>query len=180
MYPFPFVSYSSRTVGRQTTVNAIPAFLLLLSFLPCRRRCCSCSYCCCSFSSSSSSYCSDKNIIVPVPIIPTFLLHLDKEAFDQEANQTAATHVPTNGSDGDTLVNESLVKHVFSLATFAGSENSRVGWLLSSKAIIQLIANPFVGPICSRYSFRLFTVLLCPESEFFDITRLWSLVGVGG
>ena len=30
------------------------------------------------------------------------------------------------------------------------NENSRVGWLLSSKAIVQLVANLFVGPITNR------------------------------
>ncbi|KAK7109835.1 synaptic vesicular amine transporter-like [Littorina saxatilis] len=88
-----------------------------------------------------------------VPIIPSFLLHLDKEAFDEANNQTTAQHVPTNGSSSNNLVDESLVKHAFSLAAVADSENSRVGWLLSSKAIVQLIANPFVGPLCSRVGY---------------------------
>jgi hypothetical protein len=85
------------------------------------------------------------NGFVPVPIIPSFLLHLDKQAFEARFNQSSA-----NGSSGNILLDESLTKHAFSLAAVADSENSRVGWLLSSKAIVQLVANLFVGPLCSR------------------------------
>ena len=31
------------------------------------------------------------------------------------------------------------------------NENSKVGWLFSSKAIVQLLANPIIGPITNRY-----------------------------
>ncbi|ESO82718.1 hypothetical protein LOTGIDRAFT_82249, partial [Lottia gigantea] len=33
-------------------------------------------------------------------------------------------------------------------------ENSKVGWLLSSKAIVQLIANPFISPLAGRFGYQ--------------------------
>ena len=30
------------------------------------------------------------------------------------------------------------------------NENSKVGWLFSSKAIVQLLANPIIGPVTNR------------------------------
>ncbi|KAL8576329.1 hypothetical protein ACOMHN_006252 [Nucella lapillus] len=125
-----------------------------------------------------------------VPIIPSFLLHLDKEEYDEEANDTAATLKLTNGSKGHSLVDESLVKHAFSLAAVADSENTRVGWLLSSKAIVQLIANPFVGPLCSRvgYPILLFTgctiiflssIMFAMSETFVPLLLARSVQGLG-
>ncbi len=30
------------------------------------------------------------------------------------------------------------------------NENSKIGWLFASKAIVQLLANPFIGPLTNR------------------------------
>ena len=40
------------------------------------------------------------------------------------------------------------------------NENSKVGWLFSSKAIVQLLANPIIGPITNRYVQFTFLLML--------------------
>ncbi|CAL1546831.1 unnamed protein product [Lymnaea stagnalis] len=100
-----------------------------------------------------------------VPIIPAFLLKLDKEEF--YGNQHNLTHLPqltdlsdytpcSNVSLSPTGTNESLFyHHKFQLAAAAFSENGRVGWLLSSKAVVQLFANLLVGPLCNKVGYPL-------------------------
>ncbi|XP_025094241.1 synaptic vesicular amine transporter-like isoform X2 [Pomacea canaliculata] len=89
-----------------------------------------------------------------VPIVPSFLLHLDRKEYEEHSNRSTPALPPhANDSVPLTLVDDSFAKHAFSLAAVANSENSRVGWLLSSKAIVQLVANPFVGPLCSRLGY---------------------------
>lgn len=90
-----------------------------------------------------------------MPIVPSFLLHLDRKEYEEHSNRSTPALPPhANDSVPLTLVDDSFAKHAFSLAAVANSENSRVGWLLSSKAIVQLVANPFVGPLCSRQVFH--------------------------
>ncbi|KAK7466743.1 hypothetical protein BaRGS_00037152 [Batillaria attramentaria] len=108
-----------------------------------------------------------------VPIIPSFLLHLDRLDYEERANQTSHVSAPANGSSGNTMVDESLAKHAFSLAAVANSENSRVGWMLSSKAIVQLIANPFVGPLCSRLGYPI--MLFCGCTVIFISSLVFAV-----
>lgn len=66
----------------------------------------------------------------------------------ENANETQRTHMlhhlprtalPASNSCADRL-------------DFLSSENVRVGLLFASKAMMQLIANPFVGPLTNRYA----------------------------
>ncbi|KAH9513332.1 hypothetical protein Btru_034645 [Bulinus truncatus] len=114
-----------------------------------------------------------------VPIIPAFLLNLDKEEYLSFSNNTSGKHLPmlsphemqvllTMNEDKEivkwhkfhdpwantsnyNLTHTHLPKFPFSAAAF--SENSRVGWLLSSKAIVQLLANFLVGPLCNKFGY---------------------------
>ncbi|XP_059174752.1 synaptic vesicular amine transporter-like [Physella acuta] len=93
-----------------------------------------------------------------VPIIPAFLIRLDKEEFYTHNNLTSTRFLPNqNSSDpyinlnttllGPAMANDSSGHPRFSLTSMAYSENARVGWLLASKAIVQLFANPVGYPI---------------------------------
>ncbi|KAL3864705.1 hypothetical protein ACJMK2_006364 [Sinanodonta woodiana] len=46
-----------------------------------------------------------------------------------------------------------LVERILTIAIKARDENSEVGLLLSSKAFVQLVANPIVGVLCSRFGY---------------------------
>ncbi|CAG5130991.1 unnamed protein product, partial [Candidula unifasciata] len=121
-----------------------------------------------------------------VPIIPQFLLNLDRKEFDigrhnlTEIITTDSRIKPYHGDEKyDNLTNGGQfnyshdVAQGFSVSSVAMSENGRVGWLLSSKAIVQLFANPFVGPLCNKVGYPL--VLLVGASLFFISSIVFAI-----
>ena len=111
---------------------------------------------------------------VSVPIIPEFLYRLEKHDLEPDYERdldllaedtgTLATLTWLNATMmdpnhyGNHVLNMTFLSNLTDLLTFKDdlipegyiNENSRVGWLFSSKAIVQLVANPFVGPLVSR------------------------------
>ncbi|KAK7010662.1 synaptic vesicular amine transporter [Biomphalaria glabrata] len=137
-----------------------------------------------------------------VPIIPAFLLTLDKEDFYSTASNSTSSHRPLLSPHEKqvllTMNDESFKSHKshamwanitgagpnwtsshhhgrFPLSAAAFSENGRVGWLLSSKAIVQLFANCLVGPLCNKFGYTIFlfsgTVILLMSSIVFAIAE---------
>ena len=100
-----------------------------------------------------------------VPIIPDYLLELE-----QADNDVTSLVYFDSFLWNETFLNSSNFPPLFynvtrlantSHVTRAGfpivpeqaaiiNENSEVGWLFSSHAIVQLVANPFVGPLTNR------------------------------
>ncbi|XP_048249764.1 synaptic vesicular amine transporter-like [Haliotis rufescens] len=91
-----------------------------------------------------------------VPIIPDILLDLDEANFHSR-NRTLYRN--ESGLSLNQTQSQSLTQKAFSLSVSALNENTKVGWLLSSKAIIQLIAGPLIGPLCNRVGYPI--VLFC-------------------
>jgi hypothetical protein len=92
-----------------------------------------------------------------VPIIPSYLLLLDVENDALSANDALPDHTRSEGDITAFLLNITHSLHdnsSYPITHFAKEsymkENSKVGWLLSSKAITQLLANPFIGPLTNR------------------------------
>lgn len=63
------------------------------------------------------------------------------------SKKTNVSKLPEN------LTSTSLFERALHVPVKAISENSRVGWLLSSKALVQLVCNPIVGYLSSRVSY---------------------------
>lgn len=118
-----------------------------------------------------------------VPIIPTFLYALDhptQDPFIQPSTQGPSeegftlasvhsfydnTSYSLRGSESN--LSEALLFNISRNSSqvkgstcqedsaFLDKENVRVGLLFASKALVQLLINPFVGPLTNRYMFRL-------------------------
>lgn len=93
-----------------------------------------------------------------VPIIPDYLLDIDKHELEESLHRKNESFYE-NGtgllvlesikvSENSTVI--SFAKRILQLPLAAVNENSKVGWLLSSKALVQLIANPFIGPLSNK------------------------------
>ncbi|GFO44755.1 hypothetical protein PoB_007126000 [Plakobranchus ocellatus] len=88
-----------------------------------------------------------------VPVIPALLVQQDRREFDN-THGISHTHntslaCPIHGSWNSSALQGGSHPPVFSLTSVAVAENSRVGWLLCSKAIVQLCANFVVGSLCN-------------------------------
>ena len=95
-----------------------------------------------------------------MPIIPEYLISADliereHELFSDNETEWLAKFelttldvnatledVPSNVSES---YKESLIERALRLPVRAISENSKVGWLLASKALVQLVVNPVIG-----------------------------------
>ncbi|GFS09343.1 synaptic vesicular amine transporter [Elysia marginata] len=93
-----------------------------------------------------------------VPVIPALLLQQDRQEFD---HTNSAPH-STNGTGNCqhearnlSSTHEEQPPAVFSLTSVAVTENSRVGWLLSSKAVVQILANFMIGQLCYKVGYPL-------------------------
>ena len=100
---------------------------------------------------------------ISVPIVPDFLKKIDDSTIDHPRvtiiqsnnNVTQRTHAGrpvtyANWTQNDVVITSGPRDPLYS--SDIGKENSKVGWLLSSKAIVQLIINPVIGPITNRYA----------------------------
>lgn len=98
-----------------------------------------------------------------VPILPDILYKLDNNSLGVELS--LATEV--NGSSAKALVNDddnyqnvtnnSSYRKRFRVFSYdIHNENGHVGLLLASKAIVQLLMNPILGPLTNRYGFDVF------------------------
>ncbi|CAI9716994.1 synaptic vesicular amine transporter-like [Octopus vulgaris] len=104
-----------------------------------------------------------------VPIIPDYLIEKDKEQLKQTlrgyhlkvfdnrtslqivVNRTQYINFTGNFSNSPDVGGRfSIVQDIFSIPLNKLNENTRVGWLLSSKAIVQLMFNFLVGPFTNR------------------------------
>ncbi|XP_069139284.1 synaptic vesicular amine transporter-like [Argopecten irradians] len=100
-----------------------------------------------------------------VPVIPEILIDLDKKSLEETIRQehyfnyvNVTDKVMMISADVEQLSNVTsgnsigLAKRLL-MSFSAVDENSRVGWLLSSKALIQIIANPAAGMLCNRFGY---------------------------
>ncbi|XP_033757412.1 synaptic vesicular amine transporter-like [Pecten maximus] len=100
-----------------------------------------------------------------VPVIPEILIDLDKKTLEDTIRQEHYSNY-INVTDTVFILNQDVkqLNNVTSgtniglakrlLMSFSAvDENSRVGWLLSSKALIQIIANPIAGMLCNRFGY---------------------------
>ena len=102
--------------------------------------------------------------VFTVPIIPEYLIAADrisKECLLNENETTWLAELNHTGIDESLTrkavhdnVNESYEESLMEIAlkrpVRAISENSKVGWLLSSKALVQLLVNPVIGLLSNR------------------------------
>ena len=75
-----------------------------------------------------------------VPIAPSLLLSLDSDVAELSANKTSS-----NQSDGV------VVTSAVDVESIENEENSQLGWLLASKAGVQLLVNTCMASVTSRY-----------------------------
>lgn len=109
----------------------------------------------------------------PVPIIPTFLYAIEHQTqerpsdapseaqlasvfslYDNNTYTTSTANLTiSSGANGSSGVNGSSAERhgCKEDSEFLEEENVRVGLLFASKAMVQLMVNPFVGPLTNRY-----------------------------
>ena len=87
-----------------------------------------------------------------MPIIPEILVTKDLEKTIKELTR------PTNSTNNVTYITNSpnktyigFTKHLLQLSFNMATENTKIGWILSSKALVQLLANPIAGYLANRY-----------------------------
>uniref|UniRef100_A0A3P9PYH5 Solute carrier family 18 member A1 n=1 Tax=Poecilia reticulata TaxID=8081 RepID=A0A3P9PYH5_POERE len=88
------------------------------------------------------------------------------------ANQTSNSSVGSAGSASSCLQD----------SVFLEEENVRVGLLFASKALVQLLVNPFVGPLTNRYYYRInkpFINLFAFSGTYALLFFARSLQGIG-
>ncbi|XP_068594631.1 chromaffin granule amine transporter [Brachionichthys hirsutus] len=97
----------------------------------------------------------------PVPTYPPLLSLFDNTTFSLQESQTESS--PNGKLSGQT----SLIPDLLANATtdtnssclqdslFLGEENVLVGLLFASKALVQLLINPFVGPLTNRIGYHI-------------------------
>lgn len=93
--------------------------------------------------------CNITNVRFLVPIIPEVMMEIDK---NEEYVKGGNDSISLNTASGDRNVSLTFTKQLLRESYKAVDENSQVGFLLSSKALIQIIANPCVGFLSERYS----------------------------
>lgn len=88
-----------------------------------------------------------------VPIIPEVLMELDRI---DDPDKNGNGNISPNLAFPDKNVSDSLsfTKQLLQESFKALDENSQVGLLLSSKALVQILANPCVGCLTERYCCR--------------------------
>lgn len=109
----------------------------------------------------------------PVPIIPSYLYSLDQSTDLVLKNSTESQKAPPATFQTIISLYDHTVKSVGSNATIRSAElatespqnssacpgattlltneNIKVGMMFASKATVQLITNPFIGPLTNRY-----------------------------
>ena len=118
-----------------------------------------------SNSPSTHRYLILSNYDLSVPIIPEYLIAADIAQREQELFSENETQWLSDIDVSEYGVNvtlheapdnltesykESLIERALQLPIRAISENSKVGWLLSSKALLQLLVNPVIGVLSYR------------------------------
>ncbi|KAJ3603500.1 hypothetical protein NHX12_028245 [Muraenolepis orangiensis] len=111
-------------------------------------------------------------LTVVVPIIPTFLYAMDHGSSDLQTTQppapllhpshsapllgTPSEHAPRSTftlQDGEPH-HPTLAASCLQDSVFLGEENIRVGLLFASKALVQLLVNPFIGPMTNSVMYE--------------------------
>lgn len=88
-----------------------------------------------------------------VPIIPEVLMELDRiDDPDKNGNESIRPNLAF--PDKNISDSFSFTKQLLQESYKALDENSQVGLLLSSKALVQILANPCVGCLSERYRCR--------------------------
>ncbi|XP_048747879.2 synaptic vesicular amine transporter-like [Ostrea edulis] len=91
-----------------------------------------------------------------VPIIPEVMMEIDK---NEEYVKGGNDSISLDTASGDRNVSLTFTKQLLRESYKAVDENSQVGFLLSSKALIQIIANPCVGFLSERCGYHLLLVV---------------------
>ncbi|CAG0901726.1 unnamed protein product [Darwinula stevensoni] len=92
--------------------------------------------------------------MVIVPIIPDFLRTHSTWETHMEGGQDVTDYARVHGNESwnDTSLEPRLLKNVGGVLVYEG-EDTAIGWLFASKAIIQLMVNPFSGWIIDRVGY---------------------------
>lgn len=92
-----------------------------------------------------------RNFYFIVPIIPEVLMEIDRH---NEVGTAGNESIKLISASQDRNVSLPFTKQLLQESYKPLDENSRVGLLLSSKALIQILANPCVGSLSQRYCWR--------------------------
>nr|XP_046272556.1 synaptic vesicular amine transporter-like isoform X2 [Scatophagus argus] len=140
---------------------------------------------------------------VVVPILPSYLYNTDQDATSTPGNGTDSTNDPPIIHS---VSNSRILASTFaspsqnldlSSSTYSEADadldtvNIKVGLLLASKSTIQLIVNPFIGPLTDRVGYHipmcagfciiiLATTLFAFSSSFILLLLARSVQGIGG
>uniref|UniRef100_A0AAY4AWF5 Major facilitator superfamily (MFS) profile domain-containing protein n=1 Tax=Denticeps clupeoides TaxID=299321 RepID=A0AAY4AWF5_9TELE len=89
-------------------------------------------------------------LTVVVPIVPTFLYATEHEAQDLSDHPYS-----TSPNESKTDHKDQRTQQCLEDSSFLEEENIRVGLLFASKALVQLLVNPFVGPLTNRIGYHI-------------------------
>ncbi|XP_018519906.1 chromaffin granule amine transporter [Lates calcarifer] len=93
------------------------------------------------------------------PALPPLVSLFDNSTFSLQEIRTEPTPEPetTDQTDltTDLQVNETTDSSCLQDSVFLEEENVRVGLLFASKALVQLLVNPFVGPLTNRIGYHI-------------------------
>ncbi|XP_051806364.1 chromaffin granule amine transporter-like isoform X1 [Acanthochromis polyacanthus] len=87
------------------------------------------------------------------PLVSLF----DNKTFSLQENRAEATPdtKPTDPTGPTSEVNDTAESSCLQDSVFLEEENVRVGLLFASKALVQLLVNPFVGPLTNRIGYHI-------------------------
>lgn len=114
--------------------------------------------------------------LFPVPIIPDYLLNVEMQENARQnrlLNFTNPTKTEVTSASSSKVIHKGFKTPIQLEWELMESENGPIGMLLSSKAIIQLIINPFVGHLTGVWGYNLpmfigtFNLLIAALREYF-------------
>ncbi|XP_055367853.1 chromaffin granule amine transporter isoform X2 [Betta splendens] len=110
-------------------------------------------------------------LTVVVPIVPTFLYSMEHPSPEPQAQPVPSSSPRSNATFGlqevqteptgpsglaiEQRVNRTEDSSCLQDSVFLEQENVRVGLLFASKAVVQLLVNPFVGPLTNRVGYHI-------------------------
>ncbi|XP_041673398.1 synaptic vesicular amine transporter-like [Cheilinus undulatus] len=125
---------------------------------------------------------------VVVPIVPSYLYGSEILSSENDSGSIIGAH---RNSSAVFMPHNSHDSNCSEAGTELGTVNIKVGLLLASKSTVQLIMNPFVGPLTDRFGYHLpmcagfciifvATTLFAFSSGYFLLLLARSVQGVGG
>ncbi|XP_054867776.1 chromaffin granule amine transporter [Amphiprion ocellaris] len=93
----------------------------------------------------------------PPSTFPPLVSLFDNSTFSLQENRAEATPdtKPMDPTEPTSEVNDTAESSCLQDSVFLEEENVRVGLLFASKALVQLLVNPFVGPLTNRIGYHI-------------------------